>query len=365
MHTPRASSKPPLKLAVFACACLLAAGAHARVVAQGAQQQQSQQSQLAAGGVLTAHGIELYRRGDNEAALKSLREATKKEKSDPEAWHYLGLAQTKKGKFKDARKAFERAVALKADHAAARTGLAYALLRLGESYEAARAAERALALDPSDQQARFVLGVSYLRTDSNARALEQAEAALKINPSFAPALYLKVVALAAMSAKAVSAATDETQDVRKVLIDKAGARLDEADAALRRFAELDPQHTEIEALREQLQTLRVYGGAFGPPPSADGVFSAREVTTKAVILSRPEPLYTERARAAGTRGRVTLRMVLAADGVVRHILVVRRLPDGLTENAINAARRIKFVPATKDGRPVSQFAVIEYNFNIY
>jgi hypothetical protein len=32
--------------------------------------------------------------------------------------------------------------------------------------------------------------------------------------------------------------------------------------------------------------------------------------------------------------------------------------------AVKAARQIKFIPATKDGRPVSQFIQIEYNFRI-
>jgi outer membrane biosynthesis protein TonB len=41
------------------------------------------------------------------------------------------------------------------------------------------------------------------------------------------------------------------------------------------------------------------------------------------------------------------------------------LPDGLTEKAMEAARRIQFTPAEKDGRRVSQYATINYNFNIY
>jgi len=44
---------------------------------------------------------------------------------------------------------------------------------------------------------------------------------------------------------------------------------------------------------------------------------------------------------------------------------VRTLPFGLTERAIAAARQIKFVPATKGGRPVSVFMQLEYNFNLY
>jgi TonB family protein len=342
------------------CACLLAAGAQARALSQGPGQ-----TPAAPADTETARGVGLYKRGDNEAAIKALRAATGKEKSDADAWHYLGLALVKQGKLKDARKAFERAAALRPNHAATLTALAYALLRLGETDGAAVAAEKSVALEPNDTEARYVVGVVRLRNNSNTAALEQAEAALRLNPSFAPALYLKVLALAAMSANAVAAATDETQDVRKVLLDKAGSRVEEAEAALRRFAELEPGHEEIEPLREQLKTLRLYGSSFGATRARPGILSSREVTTKARILKRPEPTYTERARQAGTRGAVLLRMVLAADGTVQHIVAVRRLPDGLTEAAIRAARLIKFIPATKDGQPVSQFVTIQYHFNIY
>ncbi|HKG16002.1 MAG TPA: energy transducer TonB [Pyrinomonadaceae bacterium] len=57
--------------------------------------------------------------------------------------------------------------------------------------------------------------------------------------------------------------------------------------------------------------------------------------------------------------------MLAADGRVRNIAVVRSLPDGLTEMSVRAARKIKFKPAFKDGHAVSQYVTLEYNFNIY
>ena len=38
---------------------------------------------------------------------------------------------------------------------------------------------------------------------------------------------------------------------------------------------------------------------------------------------------------------------------------------GLTENSIRAARKIVFAPATIDGRPVSTFIQLEYNFNLF
>jgi hypothetical protein len=50
---------------------------------------------------------------------------------------------------------------------------------------------------------------------------------------------------------------------------------------------------------------------------------------------------------------------------VQGISVVKGLPDGLTERAISAAKQIRFTPAEKDGRTVSQYVTLEYNFNIY
>jgi hypothetical protein len=60
-----------------------------------------------------------------------------------------------------------------------------------------------------------------------------------------------------------------------------------------------------------------------------------------------------------------VRAVFSFDGRVKNIMALNRLDSGLTESAIRAARQIKFRPASIDGRPVSQFVVIEYNFNIY
>jgi periplasmic protein TonB len=82
-------------------------------------------------------------------------------------------------------------------------------------------------------------------------------------------------------------------------------------------------------------------------------------------LSRPEPQYTEEARKAGVQGTVVLRAIIASDGTVKNVVVKRALPRGLTTAAIRAARKITFEPVTIDGRAVSQYIQIEYNFNLY
>lgn len=109
------------------------------------------------------------------------------------------------------------------------------------------------------------------------------------------------------------------------------------------------------------------GGAGGEGGGADlsKIFNPREVEQKARILSKPEPQYTEEARRNQISGTVILRAVFSSTGQVTNIRAVNGLPHGLTERAIAAARQIRFTPAMKGGRAVSQYIQIEYNFNLY
>lgn len=102
----------------------------------------------------------------------------------------------------------------------------------------------------------------------------------------------------------------------------------------------------------------------GAAASNTDVSAATRVDTKPVRLSAPNPRYTEAARANGIQGSVLLRVLVGEDGNVNAIRVVRGLPDGLTEQAIAAARLSKFKPAMKDGKPVPYWVVLEISFNI-
>jgi TonB family protein len=107
------------------------------------------------------------------------------------------------------------------------------------------------------------------------------------------------------------------------------------------------------------------GDGGGPDGSPDRPFTGSQVEQRARLLSKPEPHYTEEARRNQVTGTVALRVIFASSGEVVQIRAVRTLPFGLTERAIAAAREIKFVPATKGGRPVSVSMQLEYNFNLY
>jgi len=111
-------------------------------------------------------------------------------------------------------------------------------------------------------------------------------------------------------------------------------------------------------------------GGGGPGGGGGGtdynrIFKSAEVTSRARVLEKPEPQYTESARKNQVTGTVVLRAVFSSSGSVTNISTIRGLGDGLTERAIAAAKQIRFVPAQKDGRPVSMWMQLEYNFNLY
>lgn len=111
------------------------------------------------------------------------------------------------------------------------------------------------------------------------------------------------------------------------------------------------------------------GGASGSSGNStdqpNRVLRVSEVEQRARLVSKPEPHYTEEARRNQITGTVVLRVVFSGSGEVVNIHAVSSLPFGLTERAIAAARQIKFMPATRGGRPVSVYMQLEYNFNLY
>ena len=373
MATPRANVAPPLTMALLISASLLLGAVRMDIRAQ--------QSSLAVSDD-SMRGIKLYKQGDTKGAIEALRVSVKLHSDDADSWHFLGLALHRDGNLKEARKAFEKAIKLRPDFAVSRTSLAYTLLLSNKLKDAEREANRALALKADNPEAHYIVGAVHLIQGKNLQALEQAEAALKVQSNFSPALLLKSQALSGVYAdkstparslradsKEASAAIREFEkeppEVRELRRKQAFTLLKEASDSLEQFLKLTPNPVSADLWRQQLETLRIYTERFDKPEAERTVFSPDEVTTKARITYKVAPPYTEKARQAGVSGTVRLQVVLAVDGTVQHILVLQALPYGLAEAAVEVARKIKFIPAIKDGRPVSQITRIEYNFNLY
>lgn len=98
-----------------------------------------------------------------------------------------------------------------------------------------------------------------------------------------------------------------------------------------------------------------------PPPPVKPV----GVTEGLKIVSKPRANYTDAARQNQVQGTVTLRVTFTASGAIGSISPVSGLPYGLTEQAISAARSIRFEPAKKNGVAQTTVKQVQYSFTIY
>lgn len=85
---------------------------------------------------------------------------------------------------------------------------------------------------------------------------------------------------------------------------------------------------------------------------------------KPEILVKTQPRYTELARRANIEGVVVLKAVIDERGYVTDLQVLRALPMGLDQAAVDAVRTWRFKPATLHGRPVRVYYNLTVNFTI-
>jgi periplasmic protein TonB len=103
-----------------------------------------------------------------------------------------------------------------------------------------------------------------------------------------------------------------------------------------------------------------------PPPEPEGPvrFVVGGNITEPEKLSGPNPVYPEAARRARIQGVVVLECVIGKDGTVRDVKVLRPLPLGLTEAAVEAVQKWKFKPSTLNGKPVEVLYILTVRFNL-
>ena len=324
-------------------------------------------------------GIELYRKGAFSEAVEALKEAVKKQQKDSDAWYYLGLSLHRAGNIKDARKAFEKTISLRPDFAPSYTAMAYMQLLNYDDKGAMKNAEKAVALDPKNFESLYIAGMARLRQKQAAEALAKAEAALKIKTDYPQALMLKTESLISLFAQEWDKQI-KSQDRRKESKSPGDADGEEekrsdysllkaASESLEAYLKLNPGQSEQSFWSEQLEALRYYGSraesSASDKPLTNEPVTSMTPASKPKVLYRERAQYTEAARNAGVRGTVVLMVVFTDEGVLKYILALQGLSHGLTGQAIAAARKIRFTPAMRDGKPLSVIGSLEFTFNLY
>lgn len=223
----------------------------------------------------------------------------------------------------------------------------------GDDLAAIRALQAAVKQNKADLRAWHDLGLAFERRGKIGDARKALEKAAKLGDALLETRFLRL-----------------GSGDQKTLFQEIHEPLSQATESAQRYIALSPNLSRSKRAdwadrEEYLRNFADFSDSKNKGQGQSQILSTKEVTTKPQVLSKPEPQYTEEARKHQVTGTVVLRAIFSADGQVIGIFPLKALPDGLTRKAIKAARQIRFVPATKDGKPVSTYLLLEYNFNLY
>ncbi len=101
-----------------------------------------------------------------------------------------------------------------------------------------------------------------------------------------------------------------------------------------------------------------------PPGPSVSVYQISGNVKAPEKISAPDPVYTEEARMSRIQGVVILQTIIDITGNVTNIRVLKGLPSGLTESAVEAVRSWRFRPATLEGDPVPVHYMITISFSV-
>jgi len=103
----------------------------------------------------------------------------------------------------------------------------------------------------------------------------------------------------------------------------------------------------------------------GPPPiEPEGPIRVGGDVTRPEKIAGPNPQYTEIARKARIQGVVIVEAIIDKTGVVTNVRVLKPLPMGLDQAAVEAVKKWKFKPATLNGKPVDVYYNLTVNFRL-
>ena len=101
-----------------------------------------------------------------------------------------------------------------------------------------------------------------------------------------------------------------------------------------------------------------------PKPDNAATQTAQPPVQGVVVMSGPNPAYTDEARSLGIEGQVLLDVVFQASGEVKVNGVLKGLGHGLDDESIRAAQQIRFTPAMQQGRAVDFPATLHIVFQL-
>jgi len=126
-------------------------------------------------------------------ALVALRDAIKKDASNPYAYYFLGVGLFEVGELEPARDAYRATLRLAPTHLGARIALTHVLRQLGDLRDALKEGTQALSQSPGDADALHAVGLVYLARGDTTSARRYLEAFLDAKPELEAALEVRQI----------------------------------------------------------------------------------------------------------------------------------------------------------------------------
>jgi protein TonB len=101
-----------------------------------------------------------------------------------------------------------------------------------------------------------------------------------------------------------------------------------------------------------------------PEPKDEGPLRVGGDVKAPVATNRAKPDYTDAARKAHISGVVVVEAVVNKQGEVEQVKVLKGLPMGLSEQAVEAVKKWRFKPGTLNGEPVDVIFSLTVNFTL-
>lgn len=202
----------------------------------------------------------------------------------------------------------------------------------GERETATGYVKEALRLQPDSCQAHYALARLHFEVGDLKTSRREIETALRVDRRFAPALALK---------GDLAVATGRYDKAIEAYEASLGAASDFAD---------------MEGVSERAEALRLLEAFEAEQRSFD--------VRLPKLLTRPHLTYNPLARRLGIAGTVHLAVLVDENGEAADVLLLSRLGSGLDERAAEAARTIKFAPATRGREPVAFWLRIQIEFQL-
>ncbi|HWN98156.1 MAG TPA: TonB family protein [Blastocatellia bacterium] len=245
-----------------------------------------------------------------------------------------------------------------------------------DEWDRARSGVRhAVALNPESPEAQFLAAQVYAHEGARSMAIESLEKAIANKPDF-PEAHLLLASCLRDAGKTSRAREEVNTAIAQgtplfpayVLvgeIDSAENKFEAAAASFEAALRVSESGTQEEAAKLRVQrdnlldVIEVLKRVAGLEVAQSG-----PGTIGPVLVNNPVPRYPEEARKLKIQGAVSMFVFITENGEVKSVLLFRKLVPGLDEQALEAARQLKFTPASRNGQPIPCWKKVQIEFHL-